>query len=65
MHKGFVYIIMGLPGSGKGTQSQHLSTKLGIPHISSGDLLRSAIKKNSPLGIEIKKKFRSGIICPR
>lgn len=64
MHKGFVYIIMGLPGSGKGTQSQHLSTKLGIPHISSGDLLRSAVKQNSPLGIEIKKNLDQGLFVP-
>ncbi|EPP36419.1 adenylate kinase [Chlamydia avium] len=58
------YIIMGPPGSGKGTQSQRLSNKLGLPHISSGDLLRFAIKANSTLGMEAQEYINKGELVP-
>lgn len=43
-------VLLGAPGSGKGTQSQRLVTQLGIPQISTGDLLRSAVARGTPLG---------------
>ncbi|WP_201456955.1 adenylate kinase [Chlamydia sp. 17-3921] len=64
MIKSFVYIIMGPPGSGKGTQSKYLSDKLRIPHISSGNLLRSAVNKNSPLGLQAREFLDQGFFVP-
>nr|WP_021828371.1 adenylate kinase [Chlamydia gallinacea] len=58
------YIIMGPPGSGKGTQSQRLSIKLGLPHISSGELLRFDIKKRTPLGIKAQEYIDKGKLVP-
>lgn len=58
------YIIMGPPGSGKGTQSQRLSIKLGLPHISSGELLRFDIKEKTPLGIKAQEFIDKGKLVP-
>ncbi|EPP35112.1 adenylate kinase family protein [Chlamydia ibidis] len=54
------YIIIGAPGSGKGTQSQKLAKKCGIPHISSGDILREAVQKKTPLGLEVESLVSQG-----
>ncbi|BAE81246.1 adenylate kinase [Chlamydia felis Fe/C-56] len=64
MLKNIFYIIMGPPGSGKGTQSQCLAEKLGLPHISSGNLLRSAIKASTPLGIKASEYIDEGQLVP-
>ena len=48
-------ILLGPPGAGKGTQAEVISKKLKIPHISTGDILREAIRKDTPLGKQAKK----------
>jgi adenylate kinase len=55
-------VLLGAPGSGKGTQSQRLVEQHGIPQISSGDLLRAAVANGTPLGIEAKKAMDRGLL---
>ncbi len=43
-------ILLGLPGAGKGTQAARISSKYNIPHISTGDMFRAAMKNKTPLG---------------
>ncbi len=57
-------IIFGLPGVGKGTQAKILASKLGIAHISTGDILREAIKKETELGIKAKAIVEKGELVP-
>ncbi|WP_080124241.1 adenylate kinase [Chlamydia suis] len=57
-------IIMGAPGSGKGTQSKLLASQLSLLHISSGDLLRNAVSKQTALGEEIKSYLDQGKLLP-
>jgi len=55
-------VLLGAPGSGKGTQSQRLVERHGIPQISSGDLLRAAVVNGTPLGLEAKKAMDRGLL---
>ena len=53
-------VLLGAPGSGKGTQAEVLKAELGVPHISTGDLLRAAVKAASPLGLKAKTVMEAG-----
>jgi adenylate kinase len=57
-------ILLGPPGAGKGTQADMLKAKFGIPHISTGDMLRNAMKEKSPLGNKVKGFVESGELVP-
>jgi adenylate kinase len=60
----FNLILFGPPGSGKGTQSEKLISKYGLKHLSTGDLLRSEIAGQTPLGLEAKKLMDKGHLVP-
>ena len=53
-------VLLGAPGSGKGTQATSLKTELAVPHISTGDLLRAAVKAGTPLGLKAKAVMDAG-----
>ncbi len=53
-------VLLGAPGSGKGTQAARLKAELGIAHISTGDLLRAAVKAGTPLGLRAKAVMDAG-----
>ena len=57
-------IIMGPPGAGKGTQAALIKEAYQIPHISTGDMFRTAIKDETPLGVEAKKYIDKGMLVP-
>lgn len=57
-------ILLGAPGAGKGTQAEILSKKLGIPTISTGNILRAAIKNGTPVGLKAKSYVESGALVP-
>ncbi|MCL2022101.1 MAG: adenylate kinase [Betaproteobacteria bacterium] len=57
-------VLLGAPGAGKGTQSQFIAEKFGIPKISTGDMLRAEVKAGTPLGLEAKGHMERGALVP-
>ena len=57
-------LILGAPGSGKGTQGKILAERLGLPKITTGDLIRQAMKDGTQLGLEAKKYYDDGKLVP-
>jgi adenylate kinase len=57
-------ILVGAPGSGKGTQATKISEKYNLPHISTGDIFRENMKNGTPLGLKVKELMDSGSFCP-
>lgn len=53
-------VLLGAPGSGKGTQAERLQRELGVPHISTGDILRDAVRTGTPLGLQAEPIMKSG-----
>lgn len=57
-------VLLGPPGSGKGTQGEKLSSELGFTRLSTGDMLRDAVRKGTPLGLKAKEYMDSGTLVP-
>ncbi len=57
-------IFLGAPGAGKGTQAQILAESIGIPHISTGDILRAQVKEQTELGLQAKSYINKGELVP-
>ena len=57
-------ILLGAPGAGKGTQAEIVAEKLGIPTISTGNILREAVKNQTPIGLEAKSYMDKGALVP-
>jgi adenylate kinase len=59
-----VLVLLGVPGAGKGTQARILKERLGIPHIATGDLFRTAVRDGSPIGREARRYMERGQLVP-
>jgi adenylate kinase len=57
-------VLLGAPGAGKGTQAEILAERLRIPHVSTGDLFRSAVRDGSPIGLEARRYMERGQLVP-
>src|ERR1700686_1676660 len=57
-------ILFGAPGSGKGTQAKLLKNVLGLPHISTGDMLRERVARRDELGLQVEKTLQAGVLVP-
>lgn len=57
-------ILMGLPGAGKGTQAERIVEDFHVPHISTGDMFRAAVKEQTEMGVEAKKYMDQGLLVP-
>ena len=57
-------VLLGAPGAGKGTQAELLAERLGIPHVSTGDLFRTAVRDGSPIGLEARRYMERGQLVP-
>jgi adenylate kinase len=57
-------LLIGPPGSGKGTQGERLAAQLGIEHVAAGDLLREEVEKQTPLGSRVAEMMRRGELVP-
>jgi adenylate kinase len=60
----FNLVLLGPPGAGKGTQAGRIVSEYGIPHVSTGDILRSAVKRQTQMGLEAKKFMDAGELVP-
>ena len=56
-------MLLGAPGAGKGTQATFISNEFSIPQISTGDMLRAAVRARTPLGLEAAQKWTRGNWC--
>jgi adenylate kinase len=61
---GLNVLLLGVQGSGKGTQARRIAVEYGIPHIATGDMLRNEIAAGTPLGVEVKSILESGELVP-
>jgi adenylate kinase len=59
-----VLVLLGAPGAGKGTQADILAERLGIPHVATGDLFRTAVRDQSPIGLEARRYMERGQLVP-
>ncbi len=57
-------VLLGAPGAGKGTQAQILSRELAVPTISTGGILRAAVKNGTPTGLAAKSYMDAGVLVP-
>jgi len=57
-------VLLGVPGAGKGTQGRRLAEKFGIPQIATGEILREAVKNQTPLGRSAKERMDAGLLVP-
>lgn len=57
-------ILLGPPGAGKGTQAKFIEERVGVPHVSTGDLLRSAVRAQTALGVEAQQYMNRGDLVP-
>src|SRR6202007_1201459 len=57
-------IFLGPPGAGKGTQAKELAKRYGVPHLSTGDMLRENIAKGTPLGVKAEPVMKRGELVP-
>jgi adenylate kinase len=57
-------VLVGLPGAGKGTQAEKIATEFSVPHISTGDAFRAAVKEETPLGVQAKSFMDKGHLVP-
>lgn len=59
-----IVVLLGPPGAGKGTQAKTLAAELGVPHLSTGDMLRAAVKARTPLGLQAEDHMKAGRLVP-
>ncbi len=59
-----LFVMVGAPGAGKGTQAAILARALGVPHVASGELFRAAIRAETPLGRQVQEFMRRGALVP-
>jgi adenylate kinase len=59
-----IILLVGAPGAGKGTHAKLVARKLGLPHVSSGDSLREAVERRTPLGAEAETTMKAGALVP-
>jgi adenylate kinase len=64
MEQHFNIVLLGAPGSGKGTQAQLLSERYNLDHISTGELFRQEIASQSPIGLRVQEIIEKGNLCP-
>jgi adenylate kinase len=57
-------VLLGVPGAGKGTQGRRLAEKFAIPQIATGEILREAVKNQTPLGLTAKERMDAGLLVP-
>ena len=57
-------VLLGAPGSGKGTQAERIAPAFDVPHISTGDILRAAVKRGTPMGLPPSATWTLATWCP-